>query len=73
MASTNTSAREIVKQIRTAIATNPLGVVSVSVDGQTVSYSGLSEMNAAYSFWQAEAAKEAGQRPRVSQIKLSGF
>lgn len=68
-----TSARDIAAKIKTAIYTNPAGVVNVNVDGENVTYSGLAEMNAAYLFWSAEAARESGKRPRVANIKLSGF
>ncbi len=47
----------------------PVGVMTVVVDGQTVSYSrgqAIEELR----FWQQQAAAELGLRPRVSRIRL---
>jgi hypothetical protein len=66
------SAQQMVTLIRTALAANPIGVVTVTVDGQTVEYDrrqALDELK----FWQTEAAKESGRRPRSMSINLSGF
>lgn len=65
------TAAEMVEKIRDAIATHPIGIVSVVVDGQTVTYSrsqALEELR----FWQREAATEAGTRRRVRSINLGG-
>jgi hypothetical protein len=66
------TAAQMVTLIMTALSDNPVGVVSVLVDGQTVQYSrsqALDELK----FWQREAAKEAGTRPRVARIRLDRF
>lgn len=63
------SARQMVDLITSALAANPVGVVSITVDGQVVTWSraqALEELK----FWQRQAAKEAGTRPRAARIVL---
>lgn len=67
-----TTAQQMVDLITAALAASPVGVVSVSVDGQTVSYS-RSQAIDELKFWQRQAAKEAGKRPRAARIYLGGF
>jgi hypothetical protein len=69
--SSSVTAAEMVDKITVALRDNPIGVVTVSVDGQTVTYSraqALDELR----FWQQQAARAAGTRPRVARINLSG-
>ena len=47
-----------------------VGVVNVTVDGQTVSYDDLLKQ---YQFWKSRAARENGTRPRTSQVWLGGY
>lgn len=61
---------EMVEVLRNALATGA-GVVSISVDGVTVSYSreqALRELQ----FWEKRAARASGRRPRIVSIDLSG-
>ena len=58
----------MVELLTTALATSP-GVVSIGVDGQTITYdrkSALEELK----FWQRQAARAAGTRPISGQINL---
>jgi hypothetical protein len=68
----NFSAAQMVVLLRNALATNPVGVVNVTVDGQTVQYS-RSQAIDELKFWQREAGKEGNTRPRTSRIRLDGF
>lgn len=66
------TAAEMVEKIRAALLAHPVGVVSVTVDGQTVQYSrkeALDELK----HWTREAATTAATRPRVASINLRGF
>lgn len=67
------AASEMVSLILTALQANPVGVLSITVDGQTVQYSrtqALEELK----FWEKRALRESGLRPRVASIDLSkGF
>ncbi|MDE2100064.1 MAG: hypothetical protein KGL39_22610 [Patescibacteria group bacterium] len=47
-----------------------VGVQSITVDGQTVTYA---DLLAQYQFWKRRAAVENGTRPFVSQINLGNF
>jgi sulfur carrier protein ThiS len=47
-----------------------VGVQSVTVDGQTVTYDDLLKQ---YNFWKSRVARENGTRPRVGQIWLGGY
>lgn len=66
------TAAEMVSAIKTALASTPATTVEIEIDGQRVKYDrkqALEEVR----FWEREAAKEAGTRPRVASIKLTGF
>ncbi len=60
---------EIVTAIETAIAANPLAA-SVTVDGTTVT---VANAEARLEYWRGRAAQAAGNRPRISRIKLGSF
>jgi len=47
-----------------------VGVKSVTVDGQAVTYE---DLTAQYNFWKSRVARENGTRPRVAQIYLGGY
>lgn len=67
-----TTAREMVTKIKDALAKSPAAKVSISVDGQSVTYDrgqAIQELQ----FWERMAARESGSRPRVGRIKLTGF
>lgn len=64
-----TTAQQMVDLITAALAANPVGVVSVSVDGQSVSYSRSAALDE-LKFWERRAAKEAGTRARAARIVL---
>jgi hypothetical protein len=69
--SATTTAQQMVTAISAALAANPLGVVSISMDGQTVTYSrkqALEEL----AFWEKRVARQSGARPRAAVIDLSG-
>lgn len=59
-------AAEQVTRLEAIMAANP-GASTVTIDGQTVSFADLEKR---WQFWKNEAAKAAGGRRRVSQIKL---
>lgn len=66
------TAQEMVDKIKAALRNNPVGMISIMVDGQQVTYdrkSALDELR----FWQREAAKEDSTRPRVSSVKFGGI
>jgi len=62
-------ARDMVSKYEALLAANA-GMRSVSVDGQSVTYD---ELEKQYEFWVKKAGAEAGTRPRLSKINLSGF
>lgn len=63
----------MVALLRTALQTAPAGVISISVDGQTVQYS-RSQAVAELEFWEKRLARSNGRRPRAARIDLStGF
>jgi hypothetical protein len=63
----------MVAKLTDALAANPVGVVSISVDGQTVTYS-RSQALAELTFWERRTATRAAKRPRAATIDLSrGF
>lgn len=65
--------RTMVALLKNALAANPVGVVSISVDGQTVQYS-RSQALAELAFWEKRLARSNGRRPRAARIDLStGF
>ena len=66
------TAAEMVTLIKQALYANPVGVVTINVDGQTVTYS-RSQAISELKFWQAEAALEGSTRPRAAWIRLDGF
>lgn len=66
------TAAEMVATIRRAIAANPVGVVTVSVDGQTTTWDHKTALDM-LRHWQGEQAREEGRRPRVARMNLSGF
>jgi len=59
-------ASDQVARLETLLAAN-VGVASVTVDGQTVSYDDLLKQ---YTFWQNRAAKASNSRPFASHIRL---
>jgi len=62
-------ATDMVTKYEGLLATHA-GMKSVSVDGQSVTYD---ELEKQYEFWVKKAGAEAGTRPRLSKINLSGF
>jgi hypothetical protein len=63
------TAASMVAMLKLALAKNPAAVMTVIVDGQTIIYSrsgAIEELK----FWQREAAKEAGTRPRAMRVRL---
>lgn len=63
------SAASMVAMIKEALYLNPGGVVTVTVDGQTVTYSRETAI-AELKFWQQQAASESSTRPRVASVNL---
>lgn len=47
-----------------------VGVQSINVDGQAVTYDDLLKQ---YQFWKSRQARENGTRPRAAQINLAGY
>jgi hypothetical protein len=67
------SAKEMVDTILTAMQANPVGIVSITIDGQTVQYSSTQAQDT-LKFWEKRALRENGGRPRSMQVDLSkGF
>lgn len=63
------TAKNMVKQIETALSTGA-GVVSVTVDGQTVRWDrnkALKELD----YWRRQASRSGGKRPRVATMRLT--
>lgn len=58
-----------VARLETLLA-NCVGVQSINVDGQQVTYDDLLKQ---YQFWKSRQARESGTRPRFSQIYLGGY
>lgn len=66
------TASDMIVAIETALAATPVGLVQVTVDGQTVRYSrgeALDELR----YWQRQAARANGSRPVSATINLGGF
>jgi hypothetical protein len=63
---------QMVTLLKAALAASPIGVVSVTVDGETIQYSRKQALDELH-FWEARAAVTAGTRPRSKRIDLSGF
>jgi hypothetical protein len=68
----NSTAAEMVALITQALKDNPVGVVTVTVDGQSTTWSRVQAI-AELKFWQQQLATETGTRPRAASINLSGF
>jgi hypothetical protein len=70
--STSFSASQMVELIQVALRDNPIGLVTVTVDGQTTTWSRTQAL-AELKYWQQQLATEQGRRPRASRINLSNF
>jgi homoserine kinase len=66
------SAKQMVQLLLTALQTQPAGIVSVTVDGQVVTYNRAQAIQE-LTFWEKRAAVESGTRPRVARIRLGGI
>ncbi len=62
-----TFAEQQVERIEELLAEN-VGVASVSVGGESVTYADLLKQ---YDYWQSRVAREQGLRPAAAQINLS--
>lgn len=65
-------AADMVSAISTALQQNPGAVVSVSIDGQTVTYNRKQAMDE-LKYWEDVYSEEDGGRPRARTITLSSF
>ena len=63
---------QMVAALQAAILANPLAL-SVTVDGQTVTFASLAERQQQYNYWTKRVARANGSAPRSSQIYLGGF
>lgn len=63
---------EMVEIIKTALAEQPAGLVSVSIDGVTQQFN-RSDLRDELEWYEKRVAKAAGRRPRVGRINLGGF
>lgn len=61
----------MVALLKAALADNPVGVVNISVDGQTVQYSRSQALDE-LAYWERRVARSSGSRPRAASINLSG-
>ena len=66
-----TTAEDRVEALEAALATGA-GVVSVSIDGQTVTYN-RADARAELQFWARKRARERRQRPAAASIRLGGI
>ena len=64
-----TTAQAIVDAIEAAILANPL-TTSVTVDGQTIQFSSLTDRDRTHAYWRNQAATQAGTRRRMSTMNL---
>ena len=64
------TATDMVTALETFLATN-VGVGSVTIDGQSVSYN-RSQALLELDYWRREVAKENSTKPIVKQINLGG-
>jgi len=71
-ATSSTTAQDMVDAIKTALKTNPAAVLTVIIDGQTVTYSRAQAIEE-LKFWQREAGREAGTKPRVARMRLDSW
>lgn len=69
MAEAAITAAQMVTAIKAALLASPAAVLTIVVDGQTVTYA-RAQAIAELKFWQTEAAKEAGTRRRIATINL---
>jgi hypothetical protein len=68
----STNAAIMVPLLEQALRDNPIGLVTVTVDGQTTTWSRTQAL-AELKYWQQQLATEQGRRPRASRINLSNF
>jgi hypothetical protein len=55
-----------------AVLVQAPNVLTVTVDGLTVTYANPSELRDAYNFWSKRVSRANGSTPRASQIYLGG-
>lgn len=65
------TAAEMVTLITQALRDNPVGIVTISVDGKTTSFERAQAL-AELKYWRQQAATEAGTRPRSFSIRMDG-
>jgi hypothetical protein len=65
-------AKEMVHLLEQALSEN-IGVRSVTVDGQTVTYESQDAMIKTLEYWRREATKAGGRRPLWRGFDLSGL
>ena len=65
-------ASTMVAALQAALAQGP-NVLSINVDGQSVTYQNREAMLKEYNFWAKRVARANGSAPRSSQIYLGGF
>ena len=63
-----TFAEDMVTSLETLLAAN-VGVTSVTVDGQSVTYADLLKQ---YNYWKSRVARASGDKPPLSTIILGG-
>lgn len=66
------TAAEMVTAIRAALLATPVGVVSVTVDGETTVWNRRQAMEE-LEMWERRVAREAGTRPLFRRVNLSGL
>ena len=67
----NISAKEAAANLRAALADLPPGAKKVKIDGLEAELS-ITEAIQQIKYFEAEAAKELGNRPKISRIRLDG-
>lgn len=65
-------AQQMVAALETALAKSPT-VLTVSVDGESITYKSRAEMLAEYQLWTKRSSRFLGIAPRAAQIYLGGF
>lgn len=66
------TAQTILNQLYAAAQNNP-GVLSISVDGQDVTYNSPQQFNEAILFWERRVALLSKRRNRISTIRMDRF
>lgn len=65
------TAAEMVTLIKQALRDNPIGIVTIMIDGKSTQWNRAQALEE-LTYWKRIAAAEAGTRPRIMSIRLDG-